>query len=101
MVGLHDAVGHLNPSMNHHSYLETIEMTKTEFFEELELILNEDEGSMTPETMISDIPGWDSTGLLGVIALLDGDLGISADVAKLRDCTTISDLIAIVGDKLD
>ena len=101
MVGLHDAMAPLIPFINNHSYLERIEMTKAEFLEELELVLNEDEGSISESTIIEEIPGWDSTGLLGVIALLDGDLGISANVEKLRACKTINDLMAIAGDKLD
>ena len=76
-------------------------MTKAEFIEELELVLSEDEGALTEATVIEEIAGWDSTGLLGVIALLDGDLDVSANVDKLRECVTIGDLVALTGDTLD
>jgi acyl carrier protein len=76
-------------------------MTKAEFIEELELVLNEEEGSISESTIIEDIPGWDSTGLLGVIALLDGELDVSANVDKLRECVTIGDLITLTDGKLD
>jgi acyl carrier protein len=76
-------------------------MTKADFIEELELILNEEEGSISESTIIEDIPGWDSTGLLGVIALLDGELDVSANVDKLRECVTIGDLITLTDGKLD
>ena len=76
-------------------------MTKAEFIEELELVLNEDEGALTEATVIEEIAGWDSTGLLGVIALLDGELDVSANVDKLRECVTIGDLVALTGDTLD
>ena len=76
-------------------------MTKAEFLEELEIILNEDADSLTAETLIADIEGWDSTGLLGVIALLDGELEIQVNVDTLRSCTTLNDLIAIAADKFN
>jgi acyl carrier protein len=76
-------------------------MTKAEFIEELELILNEEEGALTEATNIEEIPGWDSTGLLGVIALLDGELDVSANVDKLRGCVTIGDLVALTDGKLE
>ena len=76
-------------------------MTKTEFLEELATILNEEPESINPETEVDSLAGWDSTGLLGLIALLDGDLGVSIDVDKLRECKTIQDLIGLAGDKLE
>jgi acyl carrier protein len=75
-------------------------MTRAEFIEEIELILNEDEGSLSPESVIADIQGWDSTGMLGVIALLDGELEISINVDSLRACKTLNDLITMASDKL-
>ena len=76
-------------------------MTKPEFLEELAATLNEDVDDVTPETELESLTGWDSVGLLGVIALLDGDLGVTIDVDKLRECNTVQDLINLAGDKLD
>jgi acyl carrier protein len=76
-------------------------MTKAAFIGELELVLNEEEGALTEATNMEDLPGWDSTGLLGVIALLDGELEVSANVEKLRECVTIGDLVALVEKQLD
>ena len=76
-------------------------MTKPEFLEELSAILNEDIDDVTPEAELESLTGWDSVGLLGVIAMLDGDLGVAIDVDKLRECSTVQDLITLAGDKLD
>jgi len=76
-------------------------MTKAEFIEELAIILNEDPENVKPETEVESLAGWDSTGLLGVIALLDGDLGVSVDVDGLRDCRTVGDLVDLASVKLD
>lgn len=76
-------------------------MTKTEFIEELALTLNEDEDSLSPDTELESLDGWDSTGMLGVIALLDGELGVEVDVDRLRACNKVSDLVAVAADKLE
>ena len=76
-------------------------MTKIEFLEELAIILNEDVESVKLETELELLTGWDSVGLLGVIALMDGDLGATVDVDKLRECNTVQDLVDLAGDKLD
>ncbi|MCY2930927.1 MAG: acyl carrier protein [Planctomycetota bacterium] len=72
-------------------------MTKQEFVEELATILNEDAAKLTPGAEL----GWDSTGLLGVISLLDGELEMQLDVDRLRECKTVQDLLTMVGDKLE
>jgi acyl carrier protein len=80
---------------------EETTVTKTEFLEELEIILNEDEGSLKAETLIEDVEGWDSTGLLGVIGFLDFDLEVQINVDTLRNCKTIAEVLTLVSDKLD
>lgn len=75
-------------------------MTKEEFLEELAAALNEDPQGVTAQTEVASLEGWDSTGLLGVIALLDGELGVQVDVTRLRDCKTVQDLIDLTGETL-
>lgn len=76
-------------------------MTRTEFLEELALGLNEDPEDVTPEAELESLAGWDSTGMLGVIAMLDGDLGVTIDVDRLRSCRTVQDLMDLASDKLE
>ena len=76
-------------------------MTKQEFIEELATILNTEPDEVQPSTELASLSGWDSTGLLGVIALLDAELGVEADVDRIRECKTVQNLVDTVADKLD
>lgn len=76
-------------------------MNKADFITEVEDILQADPGTLTMETRLEDIEGWDSSGLLGIIALLDGELEIDINVEKIRNCVTFQELFDIAADKLD
>ena len=76
-------------------------MKKSEFLELLASILNEDPQAVKPETELESLGGWDSTGLLGVMATFDSEFGVVADVDPIRNCKTVQDLMNIVGDKLE
>ncbi|GHT25307.1 hypothetical protein FACS189419_10150 [Planctomycetales bacterium] len=71
-------------------------MTKQEFIQELEFVLNTKAGTLTETTELATLTGWDSTGLLGIIALLD-DMDVSVTVVQLRESKTIADLIRLAG----
>jgi len=76
-------------------------VNKTEFIEELEIILDLEEGALEAQPEYGGSEAWDSISMLGIIALLDGELGVSVNVAELRACKEIEDLFAIIGDKLE
>ena len=59
-------------------------MNKIEFLEELELILNLPENTLTEETRFEDLQTWDSTAILSLIGLLEMDLEVDVDVDTLR-----------------
>ncbi len=71
-------------------------MTKQEYIGELEFVLETDSGELNEETQLNGLPGWDSTGQLGLVALLD-EMGVQASVVQIRDCKTVSDLIRLAG----
>ena len=75
-------------------------MTREEFISELEFIFNTAEGSLTPETELGSLRGWDSIGMLSVITLIV-QLGTTANVDRLQEAKTVSDLVDQVGDKLN
>lgn len=75
-------------------------MTKQEFLEQLASSLNEDPSEIKPDTEVESLAGWDSTGLLGVIATLDGT-GTQVNVDLLRSCRTIGDIIELAKDNLE
>ncbi|MDR1925843.1 MAG: acyl carrier protein [Planctomycetaceae bacterium] len=71
--------------------------TKQEFIDELECILNTESGALTESVELVSLQGWDSTGMLGVIAVLD-DLDVQVPVSQIRDSRTVADLIKLAGD---
>lgn len=71
-------------------------MTQSEFLEELALALNEDVENITLDVALETYEGWDSTGVLGVVALLDGLLDYPLEVERLQECRTIKDLVGII-----
>jgi len=75
-------------------------VTKQEFLRELADVLNEDPADVTDGKEVNALDGWDSAGLLGVIAMLDSELDLQVDVDRLRGCKTVGDLVALAGDKL-
>ncbi len=69
-------------------------MTETEFIEELEMVLNEEPGTVSGGSALADMSGYDSTGMLGVIALMD-EIGARVNVDELRKCAAIDDLVTL------
>lgn len=72
-------------------------MTKKEYLEELEFVLEADSGELAEDSRLEHLSGWDSTGQLGLVALLD-EMGVQASVLQIRGCETVADLIRLAGD---
>jgi len=73
-------------------------ITEAELLELLELQLNEDVGSLSADILLKDITGWDSMGVLLVMAEFDERLGITLVEETLTDLKSIGDLISVVND---
>jgi len=75
-------------------------MKREEVIAEIETALNSDPDSLAASTRLKEIENFDSVGQLSVIALFDAlfDTVISAE--DLTNCETVSDLLALVRDKL-
>lgn len=52
---------------------------------------------VTPETLLKDLPEWDSLAALGVIVMFDVDFGKSITGDDLKNCVTITDLYKLMG----
>jgi acyl carrier protein len=74
-------------------------MTHDEFISELEFVFNVAEGTIKPETELCSLKTWDSIGMLNVMTLIK-ELNVPTNVNLLRQCRTISDLIATVSCSL-
>ncbi len=51
---------------------------------------------VTPETLLKDLPEWDSLAALGVIVMFDVDFGKTITGDNLKNCTTIADLYKLL-----
>ena len=76
-------------------------MNRTEFLHALEEILELDEGTLKGNEALVDMKEWDSIAFLSVIAMLDEQFNMIIQGDKLEQITKVSDLIALVEDKLD
>lgn len=61
-----------------------------------EQLLNIDEGSLTLETRLVDMPAWDSMGVLLLMAEMDDRFGITLNEAALVNLKGVSDIVAVV-----
>jgi acyl carrier protein len=71
---------------------------KLKFFEELEIILELDSGSITGEEQLSDLGGWDSLAILSFISMVDEKMGMTLEPKRIAKCLTPMDLCQLCGD---
>lgn len=76
-------------------------MTKQEFMTELAMALNESPTSVASGVSLESLTGWDSVGVLGVMAMMEGSLGVQVEPDALRGCQTVDDLVKLAGDKVE
>lgn len=57
-------------------------------------------GSISPETVLSDLPQWDSLALLTTLAMIDSEYEVQLSGAEIQQCRLVGDLITCVADKL-
>lgn len=66
-------------------------METNEKLEQIAEVLDQDAGSLRPETLLSDI-GWDSMGMLSVIALAKQN-GKTITGAQVREFLKVGDIL--------
>ena len=76
-------------------------MTKQQFIEELEDMLEAQRGTITEDEMLFNVDGWDSLAVITFIAFVDESLGLTLKANKIAEAKSIADLIALVAEKLE
>jgi acyl carrier protein len=76
-------------------------MNKQEFLKELEDILEIDSGTLTEDEMLYNIVSWDSLSVMAFIGFVDESLELTLDAIKVNEAESISNLIALIADKLE
>lgn len=74
-------------------------MTQQELLTHIQDALQRDE-KLSLELKLHEIEEWDSLAIVSLISLYDTYFGISVTGNTLRECQKVSDLVAIVQDKL-
>ena len=75
-------------------------MSKQEFLRDLAAFLNESQDQLREDLELDGLPGWDSTGIMGVVTLLADVLGAAPDIGRLRACRTVGDIVALTEGRL-
>lgn len=75
-------------------------MTQIQFLKSLDELLELDSGTLKGNERLTDLSRWDSLAVIGFIALLDENFGVSVPAAKINECKTVADLMALVKDRV-
>jgi acyl carrier protein len=57
----------------------------------------QDPVEITPETLLADLPEWDSLAALGVIVMFDMEHNKTITGNDLKNCKSIADLFSLLG----
>lgn len=71
-------------------------MTNEEKIAVLEDLMEVDEGTLTPETLLSNIEEWDSVSFLSFMAMMDEKFGKVVTGSEIKTKETIADLMALM-----
>jgi acyl carrier protein len=71
-------------------------ITVTDLLRLTEQLLNLDEGLLTIETLLVDVPGWDSMGVLLLMAEMDERFSITLNEVALANLKGVKDIVAVV-----
>jgi len=73
-------------------------MLKTEFLELMDELFELDPGTIQGSDELKQIAGWGSLTFLGLIAMIDDEVGVCLPPKTILNCLTVDDLVALLGD---
>lgn len=74
-------------------------MSEKQFYDMVDELLEREPGTLRPTDDLADL-GWDSMAVVAFIAMVDDRLGVIVDARKLAQCSTLQDLVNLLGDKV-
>ena len=77
------------------SYSKVLLMTKSEFLAELDEVLEVPRGTLQGPEKLENLEQWNSTSLIGFIALADTNNGTRISVRQTVNCVTVEDLLKL------
>jgi acyl carrier protein len=75
-------------------------MKRSEFLTLLDELFELPPGTLTGQESLSKTGKWDSTAMLGFMALVDEHYGLTLSPRQFAACATVDDLLALIGDKM-
>ena len=75
-------------------------MNTLEFLSAFEEALEVPPGTINLDELLSGSGYWDSMAALTFMALADQELGVSVSGDQLKKCSTVRDLVNLLGDKI-
>ena len=71
-------------------------MTQEEKIGMLEEMMGLEEGSLTADTELSDLPEWDSVAVISFVVLMDEQFSKQISGAQIRGFVTVADALAVM-----
>jgi acyl carrier protein len=68
-------------------------MDASKFLAALHGVFDENAGTIHKDSVLQDIPGWNSMTFIGLIAMLDDDFGVRIAPGTILRCHTVEDLM--------
>ena len=68
-------------------------MTKTEFYKELDSMLELEPNTIRGDERLADLPGWDSMSVISFIALADTNFKKTVAAKAIAEARTVADLL--------
>lgn len=71
-------------------------MTQNEKLAMLEELMELDEGTLKPDTLLKDIEQYDSMTVLSVIVMMDDEFGVKLDSKTVKGFVSVGDILAFM-----
>ena len=71
-------------------------MTQNEKLAMLEELMELDEGTLKPDTLLKDIEQYDSMTVLSVIVMMDDEFGVKLDSKTVKGFVSVGDILALM-----
>lgn len=71
-------------------------MTDKEKIAKLEEMMELDEGTLSPETILANLVEWDSISIISFISLVDEEFNKKINGSQIKDLKTVADAIAVM-----
>ena len=75
-------------------------MENNEFLLLLDELLELEPGTVKGSETLDSFDGWNSLAVISLMALVDEHFGISLQPRQIAACSTIADLVGLLGDRI-